>query len=393
MNIKKTIFAYIISFVALCVSFATLHNRIVENNKRPVTYIIRGGYGANEEMKIGFQSVKDWTDATKPKHSGAEYDGFIVNNTGQDLTDWSFSVNLGVDEVYIDSSWNGTFTVEGDKLIIEPSDEVKLIPNGEQKTFGMVLYAYKVLQFPECTLTAYTNKEYTEYNMFWLLLGLSIIWILCLIVRLVTLIKFRKMEERRMQDEKIISQTMSTLASMIDAKDAYTQGHSARVAEYTCKLAKELGMKDRELINLQYIALMHDCGKIAIPDEVLNKPGRLTDDEYKTIQFHTDAGGRILENFTAIEGIRDGALYHHEKYDGSGYPEGLKGDEIPYYARLIGVADSFDAMNSDRCYRRRLSRKIIVAELEKHSGTQFDPKIAAVMIKLIKEGKIETVDE
>ena len=138
---------------------------------------------------------------------------------------------------------------------------------------------------------------------------------------------------------------------------------------------------------------MHDCGKIGIPDSVLNKPGALNPDERKVIEEHTKVGGNILEHYTAIEGIKEGALYHHERYDGGGYPEGLKGDEIPFVARMICVADSFDAMNSDRCYRKHLPKEVIIKELEKNMGKQFDPDVAKCMIDLINEGVIPCADD
>ena len=136
-----------------------------------------------------------------------------------------------------------------------------------------------------------------------------------------------------------------------------------------------------------YIALMHDCGKIGIPDEILNKPGALLEEERNIIKSHTVIGGNVLADFNAIDGISDGAMYHHERFDGKGYPSGLKGEDIPLCARIICVADSYDAMNSDRIYRNRLSKSDILKELRLNSGTQFDPQIVAHMIFLIEIGK------
>ena len=149
-----------------------------------------------------------------------------------------------------------------------------------------------------------------------------------------------------------------------------------------------MGLSDEEVKMLGYLGLMHDCGKIAIPDDVLNKRGGLTDEERKLIEEHTTRGGQMLENFTSLPGIRDGALYHHERYDGKGYPQGLVGKEIPLYARIICVADAFDAMNSDRVYRNRLPKAKILFELRSNAGTQFDPEIVEYMIAMYQEGKI-----
>ena len=178
------------------------------------------------------------------------------------------------------------------------------------------------------------------------------------------------------------------LAKLIDAKDSYTNGHSDRVAEYAVLLAKEMHMKSDDIRFMRYMGLMHDCGKMGIPDSVLNKPDKLTPEEMDIIRSHTVLGGKIVENFTAMPGVQECALYHHERYDGKGYPEGLKGEEIPLLARIICVADSFDAMNSDRCYRKRLKKAVILEELKKNAGTQFDPQIAKLMVKLIEEGKV-----
>ena len=189
-------------------------------------------------------------------------------------------------------------------------------------------------------------------------------------------------------DEKIIEETMQVFANFIDAKDEYTKGHSTRVSFYSQKIAKRMGMSEEEIKMVGYMGLMHDCGKIAIPDGVLNKRGPLTEEERKVIEEHTTRGGKMLENFTSLPGIRDGALYHHERYDGKGYPEGLIGKEIPLYARIINVADAFDAMNSDRCYRNRLPKHKILSELRNNAGTQFDPEIVEYMIAMYQEGKI-----
>ena len=137
--------------------------------------------------------------------------------------------------------------------------------------------------------------------------------------------------------------------------------------------------------------MLHDCGKIGVPDNVLGKPGKLTDEEFQIIKSHTVKGGEILRSFKSIEGVNEGALYHHERYDGRGYPEGRAGVDIPYIARMICVTDSFDAMNTNRVYREKLSKEIIMEEIRKNKGKQFDPEIADVMLKLIDEGTI-TID-
>lgn len=182
-------------------------------------------------------------------------------------------------------------------------------------------------------------------------------------------------------------QTIETIANTIDAKDPYTQGHSRRVADYSAIIAKRLGYNDEEIGRIKYIALLHDVGKIAVPDSVLNKPFRLTKSEYALMQIHTTEGAEILKDITVIPDIALGAKYHHERIDGNGYPEGLKGDEIPMVARIIGLADAFDAMTSNRVYRKPLPNEDVITEIITGRGTQFDEKCVDVFLEYLKERK------
>ncbi|MCQ2770911.1 MAG: diguanylate cyclase, partial [Clostridia bacterium] len=198
-------------------------------------------------------------------------------------------------------------------------------------------------------------------------------------------------EDLHQSNEKIKNvaiDSISTIANTIDAKDEYTRGHSQRVAIYSKMLAKEVGLSDEIVENIYSIGLLHDIGKIGVPDSILNKPGKLTFDEYKILQNHTVVGANILSDFDSIQGIDIGTRYHHERYDGKGYPEGLKGEEIPIIARIIAVADSFDAMTSDRVYRNKLTREEVTNELVKGLGTQFDATIGQIMLNFYKEGKV-----
>lgn len=197
------------------------------------------------------------------------------------------------------------------------------------------------------------------------------------------------LERRQEELRAIVAQAFSAIADTIDAKDTYTRGHSTRVAEYSRAVAKEMGFSQQQLDNLYYTALLHDIGKIGIPDNILNKPAKLTDEEYEIMKQHPAKGGHILRNITIIDEIKDGAAYHHEKYDGTGYNEGLKREGIPLIARIICVADALDAMASTRPYRTARSLDYILSELEKNTGTQFDPQIARIMIELLKNGKLK----
>lgn len=171
----------------------------------------------------------------------------------------------------------------------------------------------------------------------------------------------------------------------IEAKDTYTKGHSARVAKYASLLAEKIGLSKEKQNEIYYMGMLHDIGKIGIADSIINKPGKLTDEEYSLIKTHTDIGYRILKNMNEITDIEYGARWHHERYDGKGYPDGFAGDQIPIYARVIAVADVYDAMTSNRSYRKVMPQSEVRAEIERVSGTQLDPDIAACMIQLIDE--------
>ncbi len=191
------------------------------------------------------------------------------------------------------------------------------------------------------------------------------------------------------RQERYHSLTESSLrvaAGSIDAKDSYTNGHSTRVAVISREIARRLGLSEESVENVYYTALVHDIGKIGVPDTLLTKPSRLTDEEYRIIQTHTTTGYNILKEFEGVPDIDLGARYHHERYDGSGYCEGLKGEEIPLVARIIAVADAYDAMSSSRVYRPKLLPEKVRQEIEQGRGSQFDPDIAVIMLQMIDDG-------
>ncbi|MCQ2082411.1 MAG: diguanylate cyclase [Lachnospiraceae bacterium] len=197
-----------------------------------------------------------------------------------------------------------------------------------------------------------------------------------------------ELAQKNQEIQDMAIQTIATIANTIDAKDEYTRGHSKRVAEISVAIAKDMGMPAEEINNLRSIALLHDIGKIGVPDTVLNKPGKLTDDEYELMKQHTVIGADILKDIKMFQGIDVGARSHHEKYDGTGYPEKISGENIPYIARIIAVADAFDAMTSNRVYRKRLDLDYVVEELKRCSGSQFDPDIVNVLIRMLEEKRL-----
>lgn len=203
-------------------------------------------------------------------------------------------------------------------------------------------------------------------------------------------LQMQKMELELAKNQiRMGNETILTIAKTVDAKDENTSQHSVRVSEYSVKIAQKLGYSDDECENLRKIAMLHDIGKIGIPDSVLNKPAKLTDDEYNVMKSHVVRGAEILKNFTMIDNVADGALYHHERYDGRGYVNGLKGEEIPLNARIIGIADAFDAMTANRVYRKKLDLEYVLEELRKGRGTQFDPNLVDILLGLIDDGTID----
>ena len=182
--------------------------------------------------------------------------------------------------------------------------------------------------------------------------------------------------------------TITALTSAIDAKDTYTRNHSRNVAEYATVLGKELGLSSEELMNIHYGAILHDIGKIGVPEAILNKPGRLTPDEFQAIKAHPTIGANILAPIDFLGEALNIVRYHHEHYDGNGYPANLQGESIPYAARIVGIADAWDAMTSHRSYRRALSVKTAVQELHKGAGRQFDPLMVKVFTELINKKRL-----
>ena len=208
----------------------------------------------------------------------------------------------------------------------------------------------------------------------------------------VDLIGFQKdlesmVEEKTRENENLFLHVVESLADAIDAKDNYTKGHSGRVALYSKKIAERYGYDEKRQEKIFMMGLLHDVGKIGIPDGLINKPGRLTDEEFARIKKHPAIGGKILSNIREMPELAAGAKWHHERYDGKGYPEGLSGENIPEEARIIAVADAYDAMTSKRSYRGALPQEKVRSEIEKGKGSQFDPKFADIMLEMIDDDK------
>ncbi len=184
--------------------------------------------------------------------------------------------------------------------------------------------------------------------------------------------------------------TVTALATSIDAKDPYTKGHSDRVNKYSIQMARELNMTEDQVEMLQYMSILHDIGKIGIKDVVLNKPGKLTEEEYEEIKKHSEVGHKIISEIKYLAKGADVVRHHHEMYDGNGYPDGLSKGDIPLGARIVAVADAFDAMTTDRPYREAMPKEEAIEELKRCSGTQFDPKVTEAFIGVLERGNATT---
>ena len=385
-----------------------------------------------------------WTKVFDLENTGTEehdfqaytYDFTITNNSKDEIEEFSFKLTFSRD-VFLASAWNGALEIHqnvkggelvatipdlrdfdpadydldmitidgesfvsmkaGDYLVYIPSSsanamEVPIEPY-EGTTPGIIMYVAIGEDINESSLEIdYSyNRLITAEPLFWASLVLMGLLLIAFVIVVITSVQIRQYNERHERDNAIINESIETFTGFIDAKDPYTNGHSKRVAVYTKSLAKEMGYEGEELDRIYYVALLHDCGKIGVPDSILGKPGKLTPEEFEVIKSHTVRGGDILSSFHSLKNAGEGALYHHERYDGKGYPEGRAGEDIPLIARVICVADSFDAMNTDRVYRKRLSKEKIISELETNKGAQFDPKIADIMLRLIRDGKVPTV--
>ena len=371
---------------------------------------------------------------TEHNYQAFTYDFSISNNTRDEVSAFTFKLTFGSD-AYLMSAWNGaleihqdqdgteyiatvpdlrefhpenydlyTVNFDGEDLIrMRPGDYLVYLPSSSQGAMeipikpsegtvpGIIMYVAIGSDINDSTLVFdyKLHRLLTQEPLFWVAVAGLAVWLIALLIYVITSILIRKYTERHEHDNEIIQESIETFTGFIDAKDPYTNGHSNRVAMYTRQIAEEMGYSGEELDRIYYVALLHDCGKIGVPDNILGKPGRLDDDEFEIIKSHTVRGGEILSHFKSLSNVGEGALYHHERYDGRGYPEGKAGEDIPLIARMICVADSFDAMNSNRVYRKKLTKEDIINEIRENKGKQFDPEIADTFLRLLKEGKIK----
>ena len=313
---------------------------------------------------------------------GAGY-GFIIDRTGlviahKDKSEIGKNYLEDPDKaVLIDAVMNSRngkteLTVDGEKSTVFSEQIVK-------NWYVIIVAKNKML---------FNNTRQQLYTSIILTIIIDIVIILFGVIAARRILKAEQRDkESRERLEKMNINIIRSLASTIDAKDRYTSGHSRRVADYAVKIAKKMGMSEEEQNIVFITGILHDVGKIRVPEEVINKPGKLTDEEFDQIKIHPVSGYHILHGIHEDPRIGYGSKYHHERYDGRGYPNGLAGENIPEIARIIAVADAYDAMASDRSYRKALPQDVVRKEILEGKGSQFDPKIADIMLEIIDEDK------
>lgn len=355
-----------------------------------VNYVKNNGYtytmgNFSTQYDLTLERVKEWGEGAHGYVHGMQYDGVVYNHTDEKLTDWEIRIQF-IEGCNVDSYWNGSVTYENDLMVLKCHDYNKFVDPHNSQPFGFVLHANDLDNVISCSVTFHKPIYLTDFWQFWASLVMLFIIIIVDITLLFVYFRNREMIARQKIAQDIIAQSFTTFANIIDAKDPYTKGHSLRVAIYAREIAKKMGLSQHEQEQIFMVGSVHDIGKVGVPNTILQKKGKLTPEEREEMKQHVNMGADMLRDFTAIKDIQEGAKYHHEWYDGSGYSQGRKGEEIPLFARIIGVADAFDAMSSTRCYRPRLSIEVVVDELKRCSGTQFDPEIVKVLLALIEEG-------
>lgn len=320
------------------------------------------------------------------------YEALLANTTDKDLKDWCIKLKVP-DETSVENTWDCTAYIDDNYLYIKADEFVNEKINSKSEThFGILLISENDLTFRSAIITARLCKKLSSNSIFIFCCIMSAISFIAALYGIVLqrLIKNQAQITRKRQehDNQIIEQTMKTFSNFIDNKDTYTQGHSTRVAAYVREMAKRMGLDEQTQLHMYYAGLMHDIGKLTVADDVLNKTSRLSTEEWSLIQQHTTNGAMLLKNFTILPEINDAVLYHHERYDGTGYVNRMSGKNIPLVARMVGIADAYDAMNTNRCYRLKFSEERIISELERCRGKQFDPDIVPYLISMIKDGTI-----
>ena len=324
-----------------------------------------------------------------PDENGA----FTISSGTQKLTVPSFVFNYSLSDPQVSLQLKG---FERGSTTVRRSNMVPIdYTNLRGGTYHYVMQLRDNMGRGNKVVTVQITKEKAFYEEVWfyIVAGLAALLLLAVIVRLYVRRKTQKLEKKHRETMAFVSGITEAFAKVIDMKDRYTNGHSSRVAKYTAILARELGCDEETVEKYYRIALLHDVGKIGVPPEVLNKPGKLTDEEFEIIKSHTTQGYDALKEITIMPELAIGAQAHHERPDGKGYPNHLKGEEIPWVAQIIAVADCFDAMYSNRPYRNRMNFDKVVSIIKEVSGSQLAPDVVDAFLRLVDKGEFRDPDD
>ena len=342
-----------------------------------------------DNMKVAVPYVD--ADGTRiyPDEAGT----FVIPSDTRKLTVSSFVFN------YSPTNPQVSYRLEGFDSAATTVDRSELVPvdytnlRGGDYRFVMQLKDSMGRGNREISVVIRKEKAFHEQIWFIVLAAAAVIALIALGVWGYTRKKTRALEKKNHETMTFVREITHAFAKVVDMKDTYTNGHSTRVANYTAMLARELGYDEDTVEKYYRIALLHDVGKIGVPPEVLNKPGKLTDEEFETIKSHTSKGYDALKEISIMPELAVGAQAHHERPDGKGYPNHLKGDEIPRVAQIIAVADCFDAMYSNRPYRNRMNFEKAVSIIQEVSGTQLTSDVVDAFMRLVKKGEFRDPDD
>ena len=343
-----------------------------------------------QELKISVPFIDVDNKRIYPDNNG---DFKIPSNT-QKITVYSFIFNYSLSNPKL------SYQLEGFEDLSQPINRSELVPVDYTNLKGGI-YNFSIHLMDSIgreenkKFSVKIEKEYAFYEKTWFYILVAILFSLILFDIAKTYVEWqtKKLKQKEEEDMMLIREITESFATLIDIKDQYTNGHSFRVAKYTVMLAKELGYSEEICEKYYRIALLHDIGKIGIPDAVLNKQGKLTDEEFELIKSHTTKGYEALKNISVMPELAIGAKFHHERPDGRGYPNNLKEGEIPRVAQIIAVADTFDAMYSTRTYRPRMNFDKAVSIIKEASGTQLTPDVVEAFLRLAESGLLRAADD
>ena len=379
-----------------CISTSNSYSELTSNGE----LYISGTTGiAKVNIETPFESVSDlkisvpYIEADGKRIYPNDDGSYTVSSKARKLTIYSFVYNYSLINpqvtYHLDGFENNSTTVK--RSLLAPVDYTNL--KGGKYDFEISIKAPQ--GNGNKTLHVRINKQKAFYETWWfrLLCAALILAAVAGIVMLIINRRIAKLQKKANEQKLLIREIVEAFAKVIDMKDKYTNGHSTRVADYTAMLTKELGY-DEETVEKYYdIALLHDIGKVGVPPEVLNKPGKLTDTEFNIIKSHSALGFNTLKDISIMPELSIGAGAHHERPDGKGYPKGLKGDEIPRVAQIIAVADTFDAMYSDRPYRKRMNFEKAVSIMKEVRGTQPTSDVVDAFMRLVEKGEFRAPDD